>query len=89
MLKVVFITQEDPIYISVFWEEFTKHVNKLRQNGVSVNALVSLVPLGRDSMLSLFIRVFGFYGPRGTVSVFWKYLSSIMRRRTTKRSAFS
>jgi len=87
MLKVVFITQEDPIYISVFWEEFTKHVDELKQNGVSVNALVSLVPLGRDSMLSLFKRVFGFYGPRGTVRVFWKYLSSIMRRRTTKRFA--
>lgn len=87
MLKVVFITQEDPIYISVFWEEFTKHVDHLRQNGVSVNALVSLVPLGRDSMLALFRRIFGFYGLGGTVRVAWKYTRSILSRRTTKRFA--
>lgn len=87
MLKVVFITQEDPIYISVFWEEFTRHIQELRDNGVSVNALVSLVPLGRDSMFSLFKRVYGFYGPAGTMRVLWKYSASILCRRTTRRYA--
>ncbi|MCK7503643.1 MAG: hypothetical protein MZV70_05695 [Desulfobacterales bacterium] len=87
MLRVVFITQEDPIYISVFWEEFEKHVDELKRNGISVNALVSLVPLGRDSTLALFKRIFGFYGPGGTARVFWKYLRSILNRRTTRRFA--
>lgn len=87
MLNVVFITQEDPIYISVFWEEFTKHVDLLREKGVSVNALVSLVPLGRDSTFSLFRRVYGFYGPIGTLRVFWKYTRSILSRRTTRSFA--
>lgn len=87
MLKVVFITQEDPIYISVFWEEFAKHMDELRQKGVAVNALVSLVPLGRNSMFSLFTRVFGLYGIGGTARVSWKYARSILSRRTTRRFA--
>ncbi len=87
MLNVVFITQEDPIYISVFWEEFSKHQTVLRENGISVNALVSLVPLGKDSLSSLFKRIYGFYGPVGTVRVAFKYARALILRRTTKRFA--
>lgn len=87
MLNVVFITQEDPIYISVFWEEFARHMDVLRSNGVSVNALVSLVPLGRDSMSALVSRIHGFYGMAGTVRIACKYASAIIMRRTTRRFA--
>lgn len=89
MLKTVFITQEDPIYISVFWEEFVKSIDLLRKNGIEVKALVSLVPLGRDSKSALFRRVFGFYGPFGTLRIAGKYLNSLLHRRTTKEYARS
>jgi methionyl-tRNA formyltransferase len=87
MLKVVFITQEDPIYISSFWEEFTKHRLTLRENGVSVNALVSLVPLGRDSKTALFRRIYGFYGFFDTLRIARKYTVSMLNRKTTKHFA--
>lgn len=86
-LKVVFITQEDPIYLSVFWDEFSRHIGELREGGVSVNALVSLVPLGKDSMGALFKRVYGFYGLCGTAKIALKFAAARLRGRTTSRYA--
>jgi len=86
-LKVVFITQEDPIYLSAFWDEFSGHIDELRERGVSVNALVSLVPLGKSSMIALFKRVYGFYGFSDTTRMALKYVAARLRGRTTAKYA--
>lgn len=41
--------------------------------GVSFSGIVTLAPLGKDSSLSVFRKVFDLYGPIGTWKIFLKY----------------
>ena len=86
-MKVLFITQEDPIYVAEFWEEFLKFKNELKTIGINVTGLVSLAPLGKSKKTSLFKRVYGMYGSFGTLKVGIRYIVAILKKRSIKRFA--
>jgi len=78
-LKVLFITQEDPLYVAEFWEEFSKYIGELKDKGISFSGIVSLETLGKKSKVDLFKQVYGFYGPIGTLKLGLKYLKKRYR----------
>lgn len=58
--RVVFVTQDDPFYTSVFFHEFSRVFDP--PAGVSIPALVVLRPLNRRSIVDLARDMYRFYG---------------------------
>ncbi len=81
-MKLLFITQEDPIYVAEFWEEFKNYRDELKKSGIEITGLVSLEPLGQSSKVKLFKKVFSPYGLFGTFKLGIQYL--LKRYRTVK-----
>ena len=57
--RYVFITQEDPFYVRVFFEEFFRLESRLDE----VSAVVIAPAMGKRSMAGLARQMWGFYGP--------------------------
>lgn len=79
-MKVLFITQEDPIYVSRFWETFVERSDRLDPS-VEISALVSLHALGKKTGGGLLKRVYGMYGLWGTWKIGLKYLTAKLAKR--------
>ncbi|SDC80242.1 Formyl transferase [Geotoga petraea] len=79
-MKVMFITQEDPIYVGEFWDEFSKNINQLSPN-IEITSMVSLMPLGKNNKIDLFNRVYNMYGFIGTFKVGIKFLKSKVEKK--------
>lgn len=76
----MFITQEDPIYVGEFWDEFSKNIHNLSSN-IEITSMVSLMPLGKNSKIDLFKRVYGMYGFTGTFKVGLRFLKSKFQKK--------
>jgi len=75
-LTVVFVTQDDPIYVGTFWLEFSKFANELRENGIEIKKIVVLKPLGKSSKTELLKQLFNFYGLVDTFKLGLKFIKS-------------
>ncbi len=82
-MKILFITQEDPIYVGEFWNEFSNNMDFI-SNEIKISGMVSLAPLGKSSKIDLLKRVYNMYGFNGTFKVGTKYLNSIILRKDLK-----
>jgi methionyl-tRNA formyltransferase len=59
--RVVFITQEDPFYVRLFFEELFRHWGDTAEIG----SVVIAPAMGHRSLLSLARQMYGLYGPLG------------------------
>jgi len=82
-VKILFITQEDPIYVGEFWDEFSNNIEKLSKK-INITGMVSLEPLGKSSKIDLFKRVYGLYGFYGSFKIGLKYLKNILSKKGLK-----
>lgn len=80
-MKVLLITQEDPIYVSEFWDEFVSRQDELKSHNIEIEALVSLETLGKSKKTDLFKRIYGMYGVIGTTKIAMKYLKARMKKK--------
>ena len=69
-LKVLFITQEDPFYIRIFFEEFFKHYS----DRVDILGVVICPTMAKKSLLALVQQMYEFFGPVDFVRMCWRYL---------------
>ncbi len=58
-LRILFITQDDPFYVRVFFEEFLKAYKPLDD----VKGVVITRAIGKESTWALMKQMFAFYGP--------------------------
>jgi len=83
--RFVFITQEDPFYVRIFFEEFfAKYPQRER-----VAAVVIAPSMGKKSIFKLARQMFDFYGPVGFVRmgfrfVFYKLAAKLPRGRDAR-----
>ncbi|MBI5772909.1 MAG: formyl transferase [Verrucomicrobia bacterium] len=70
MLRVLFITQDDPFYIPHFFREF---VRIFHDGEIAVLGAVIQAPLGKKSFAALVRQMFDFYGPVDFLRVGGKY----------------
>lgn len=75
-MKVLFITQEDPIYVAEFWREFVKFKPKLEEAGIEFSGLVSLEVLGESKKINLLKRIYGLYSFVGSLKLGFRYLQT-------------
>lgn len=70
MLRVLFVTQDDPFYIPHFFREFARifHDDEIEVLGAVIQA-----PLGKKSFGALVRQMFDFYGPVDFLRVGCKY----------------
>jgi len=73
--RILFITQEDPFYVRIFFEEFLTHY-PLREEIVGV---VIAPTLGKRSFASLLRKMYDFYGAKDFVTMGIKYIYYKMR----------
>jgi methionyl-tRNA formyltransferase len=62
-MKVLIVTQEDPFYIPLFFEEFYR-LFETRRSRVQIEGVVIQRALGKNSLAALARRMLDFYGPR-------------------------
>lgn len=84
-MRIVFVTQEDPFYIQVFFETFFKNYENLRE----IQGVVLCRTMGR-SLWKLVRQMYGFYGPVDFLRVGIRYvrnkaLGILLSRVTSKR----
>jgi methionyl-tRNA formyltransferase len=84
MIKVLIVTQNDPFYIPYFFQEFVKILPK----DVQVAGIVIQRPLGKKSLISLFKRMWNFYGPRNFIRVGFKFVYIKLFGKIIPRSYF-
>ncbi|MCG8430584.1 MAG: formyl transferase [Candidatus Omnitrophica bacterium] len=71
-IKILFVTQEDPFYIRLFFEEFFAN----RPPAFEVSGVVICPTLARKSTLGLARKMFSFYGPFDFSRMVLRYLSA-------------
>lgn len=77
-LRVMFITQEDPFYIKLFFEEFLKHYS----DKVIITGVVVCSTMGKKSMVKLVKQMYGFYGLVNFLRVACRYILVKIKRNT-------
>jgi methionyl-tRNA formyltransferase len=68
-LSLVFITQDDPFYVRVFFEEFLRTCDHLGE----IRAVVIAPPMGKQKLTGLVRQMYDFYGPWNFLRVGAKY----------------
>jgi methionyl-tRNA formyltransferase len=68
-LKILFITQDDPFYVRLFFEEFFKHYKSLHE----IAAVVIAHAMGKQSYAKLARQMYDFYGPVNFMKMGTKY----------------
>jgi methionyl-tRNA formyltransferase len=68
-LKILFITQDDPFYVRLFFEEFFKHCKSLDE----IAAVVIAHAMGKKSYAKLARQMYDFYGPVNFTKMGTKY----------------
>lgn len=84
--RFVFITQEDPFYVRIFFEEFFANF----PNRERVAAVVIAPSMGKKSIVQLARQMYDFYGPvdfvrMGFRYVFYKLAQKLPRGRNAKK----
>lgn len=75
--RVVFVSQEDPFYVRLFFEEFLKSYPKRWE----VAAVVFAPPMGKRSVIDLAKQMYQFYGLVDFLRVGTRYVSYKVRSR--------
>ena len=68
--KMLFITQDDPFYVRLFFEEFFKNYGSLNE----IKGVVIAEAMGKKSLLALARQMYSFYGPFDFLKVGFKYM---------------
>ena len=68
-LRLLFITQDDPFYVRIFFEEFFKHYKSLHE----IAAAVIAHAMGKKSYVKLARQMYDFYGPVNFMKMGTKY----------------
>jgi len=68
-LRLLFITQDDPFYVRLFFEEFFKHCKSLDE----IAAVVIAHAMGKKSYAKLARQMYDFYGPVNFMKMGTKY----------------
>jgi len=68
--NMVLITQEDPFYVKVFFEEFLKNYSSLDE----VKGVIISPTMGKKSLTKLVKQMYDFYGPINFVRVGFRYV---------------
>jgi len=68
-LRLLFITQDDPFYVRIFFEEFFKHYKSLHE----IAAVVIAHAMGKKSYAKLARQMYDFYGPVNFTRMGTKY----------------
>jgi methionyl-tRNA formyltransferase len=84
--KILFITQEDPFYVRLFFEEFLAHYPRRDE----IAGVVIAPTMGRNSLFKLVRQMYAFYGPvdfvrMGLRYVYYKLMNSLARVWRTRR----
>jgi methionyl-tRNA formyltransferase len=86
-MRIVFVTQEDPFYIQVFFETLFKNYGNLRE----IQGLVLCRTMGR-SLWKLIKQMYGFYGPVDFLRVGTRYVKNkvlgILLKRVVSKTFF-
>ncbi len=72
-MKVIIVTQEDPFYLSIFFETFLDRFY-IEANGIDILGVVIQRPLGQRSKKKLLRRMLDFYGPVVFAVISFRYL---------------
>jgi len=86
MLKLLFITQEDPFYVRLFFEEFLAHYPRLDE----IAGVVIAPTMGNKGLSKLVCQMYEFYGPidfvrMGLRYVYYKLMSRLAGVWRTRR----
>ena len=78
--KILFITQEDPFYVRLFFEEFLEHYPQREE----IAGVVIAPTMGKSSLSKLVRQMYGFYGPidflrMGLRYVYYKLMNRLGR----------
>jgi len=68
--KILFITQEDPFYVRLFFEEFLAHYPRRDE----IAGVVIAPTMGKNSLSKLVRQMYGFYGPIDFVRMGLRYV---------------
>lgn len=68
--KFLFVTQEDPFYIRLFFEEFLRHYPRREE----IAAVVIAPTMGKKSLLLLVRQMYDFYGPLDFFTMGMRYV---------------
>jgi len=68
--RFLFITQEDPFYVRVFFEEFLRHYPRQEE----IKAVVIAPTMGKQSLVKLARQMYDFYGANDFVRVGIRYV---------------
>lgn len=83
-IKIAFLTQEDPFYVRLFFEEFFAHTPGLK----GIVAVYLAPPMGKRSLRALARQMFDFYGPLNFVRMGMRYVwHKVAARRPVQRDA--
>jgi methionyl-tRNA formyltransferase len=75
--RVVFVTQEDPFYVRLFFEEMFRAWN----GAADITAVVIAPAMGHRSLVSLARQMYGLYGPIGFVRLGFRFAWYKLARR--------
>lgn len=70
-LNILFITQDDPFYVRIFFEEFLKNCKRPSE----IKGVVIAPAMGKKSFGRLLSQMYGFYGPVDFTRVGLKYVA--------------
>lgn len=77
--KILFITQEDPFYVRLFFEEFLAHFTYKDE----IAGVVIAPTMGKKSLGKLVRQMYGFYGPVDFVRMGLRYIYFKLMNRLT------
>jgi len=69
-MNIAFVTQDDPFYVRLFFEEFMA----IRDRSDVIKAVVVAPPMGKKSFAALLRQMFEFYGPWNFVRMGFRYV---------------
>ena len=69
-MNIAFVTQDDPFYVRLFFEEFMA----IRDRSDVIKAVVVAPPMGKKSFAALLRQMFEFYGPWNFVRMGLRYV---------------
>ena len=69
-LKILFITQDDPFYVKLFFEEFFKNYS----DKVDILGVAICPPMAKKSVSALIQQMYDFFGPIDFIRMCWRYL---------------
>ena len=83
-MKVLFITQDDPIYVKEFFDELLI----AERNDITIAGIVMAPPMGKQTLKDLIIQMWSFYGPVDFVRMGLRFVTTKVKARAPKALRF-